>query len=53
MILTFGSFYQNDENTRFEKFDILRLLECENLDLGQPKSVLDMCYMCLKVVLGS
>ena len=53
MILTFGSFYQNGENTRFEEFDMLRLLECTNLDLGQPKSVLDMCCMCLKVVLGS
>ena len=53
MILTFGSFYQNGENTRFEGFDMLRLLECTNLDLGLPENVLDMCCMCLKVVLGS
>ena len=53
MILTFGSFYQNGENTRFEEFDMLRLLECTNLDLGQPEIVLDMCCMCLKLVLGS
>ena len=51
MILTFGSFYQNGENTRFEEFDMLRLLECTNLDLGQPEIVLDMCCMCLKLVL--
>ena len=53
MILTFGSFCQNSENTRFEEFDMLRLLECTNLDLGQPENVLDMCCMCLKLVLGS
>ena len=53
MILTFGSFYQNGENTRFEEFDMLRLLECANLDLGQPEIVLDMCCICLKLVLGS
>ena len=53
MILTFESFYQNGENTRFEEFDMLRLLECTNLDLGLPENVLDMCCMCLKLILGS
>ena len=53
MILTFESFYQNGENIHFEEFDMLKLLECTNLDLGQPENVLDMCCMCLKLVLGS
>ena len=53
MILIFGSFCENSKNTRFEQFDMLRLLECTNLDLGQPENVLYMCCMCLKLVLGS
>ena len=47
MILLFGSFYQNGENIRFEEFDMLRLLECTNLDLGQPENVLDICDVCV------
>ena len=53
MILRFGSFYQNGENTWFEEFDMLILLECINIDLGQPEKVFDICCMCLKLVLGS
>ena len=53
MILTFESFYQNGENIHFEEFDMLKFLECTNLELGRPENVLDMCCMCLKVVLGS
>ena len=37
VIDSFGSFYQNRENTCFEALDMLRLLECTNIDSGQLK----------------
>ena len=54
VIVSFGSFCrQNRENTCFEALDMLRLLECTNIDLGQSEKVFDICCMCLKLVLGS
>ena len=44
-------FSQNHENPCSEALDILRLLECTNINLGQLKQALHVCCICLNLLL--